>query len=358
VSWRRAGTTTSGRAHVRLPKGHRGHGLTVYSDLAAGRYYELRGGDDGYSLSKGGEDVLAGTTRGDLVLATRTWYRFRIRVEDDRGELRLRARVWPEGRPEPSAWLVDAVDADDPLVSGGIGVVADAEDVRFDDLRVAALVGPESGILGDRDGDGICDASDLCPAAPNPNQGDRDHDGIGDACDACTAPPVSAEICLGDNLGAARDCDGETRLAPGARLAFETPVLPESGRYRLRFEREDEEHEARIALEVDGRPAPPATFADDEDDSRPVVRVLSRGKHRIEVVNDGAPRDRARARAAGRGLRRKAVMPAGFYKRSAASTRRKPASARRNGMALARLVACPSFPSSTSWPPSSPTGRP
>jgi ELWxxDGT repeat protein len=37
--------------------------------------------------------------------------------------------------------------------------------------------------LFDADGDGIEDASDNCPASPNPDQADRDDDGTGDACD-------------------------------------------------------------------------------------------------------------------------------------------------------------------------------
>src|SRR5207244_11762066 len=38
----------------------------------------------------------------------------------------------------------------------------------------------------DADGDGVCDASDNCPADPNPDQQDADGDGVGDACGPCT----------------------------------------------------------------------------------------------------------------------------------------------------------------------------
>lgn len=43
--------------------------------------------------------------------------------------------------------------------------------------------------LPDDDGDGTCDATDNCPAHPNPTQADLDGDALGDACD-----PADAEL--------------------------------------------------------------------------------------------------------------------------------------------------------------------
>jgi hypothetical protein len=48
----------------------------------------------------------------------------------------------------------------------------------------------------DTDTDGIPDASDNCPATPNPDQADADGDGFGDACDSCP-------------LDASNDADGD-----------------------------------------------------------------------------------------------------------------------------------------------------
>ncbi len=39
----------------------------------------------------------------------------------------------------------------------------------------------------DRDNDGVLNAADNCPAAPNPAQEDEDADGVGNACDGCPA---------------------------------------------------------------------------------------------------------------------------------------------------------------------------
>ena len=41
----------------------------------------------------------------------------------------------------------------------------------------------------DADGDGVCDALDVCPGVADPSQLDTDGDGVGDACDNCPSTP-------------------------------------------------------------------------------------------------------------------------------------------------------------------------
>jgi PKD domain/Thrombospondin type 3 repeat len=55
----------------------------------------------------------------------------------------------------------------------------------------------------DTDGDGVPDASDNCPAVPNPDQADADTDGLGNACDANSYAPV-----VGVQAGAANGEEG------------------------------------------------------------------------------------------------------------------------------------------------------
>ena len=45
---------------------------------------------------------------------------------------------------------------------------------------------PADVTLPDGDGDGTCDAHDVCPLVPDPDQLDDDGDGLGNACDPCT----------------------------------------------------------------------------------------------------------------------------------------------------------------------------
>src|SRR5262249_2177360 len=160
---------------------------------------------------------------------------------------------------EPEGWGVDAVDEDHPLRAGGIGVLSHEEGALFDDVRVEALSGAASGISGDRDGDGVCDGTDNCATTPNPDQADRDADGGGDACDDCAAALAhEVEMCLDSGFdprtglsehvvvlegGTAHrsghdqcGADGFYRLPARGALVFDTPSLPETGRYRFEIE--------------------------------------------------------------------------------------------------------------------------
>ncbi len=57
----------------------------------------------------------------------------------------------------------------------------------------------------DADADGLDDAVDNCPMAPNPLQENADGDALGDACDPCPADPTNADA---DGDGACDDGDG------------------------------------------------------------------------------------------------------------------------------------------------------
>jgi len=75
---------------------------------------------------------------------------------------------------------------------------------------------------GDRDGDGLPDASDACPGNADAAQGDTDGDGPGDACDNCADVPNAGQADFdGDDAGDACDC------APADWRLFAAP--PEVG---------------------------------------------------------------------------------------------------------------------------------
>jgi hypothetical protein len=58
-------------------------------------------------------------------------------------------------------------------------------------------------VLPDADEDGFCDAVDVCPQIPDPEQSDLDGDGIGDLCQ-CTAPPPGR--CIAGGGSKRTDC--------------------------------------------------------------------------------------------------------------------------------------------------------
>jgi cysteine-rich repeat protein len=57
--------------------------------------------------------------------------------------------------------------------------------------------------LADADGDGVADATDLCPLVSDPAQGDGDEDGVGDACDR--------QVCGNGVVESDESCDDSNR---------------------------------------------------------------------------------------------------------------------------------------------------
>jgi len=81
-------------------------------------------------------------------------------------------------------------------------------------VRVDSMVGDRlyAYVLFDRDGDGIANNVDNCPAVSNSNQADSDGDGVGDACDNCVLVSNSTQTNSdGDQWGDA--CDNCSSVA-------------------------------------------------------------------------------------------------------------------------------------------------
>ncbi len=95
-----------------------------------------------------------------------------------------------------------------------------------DSYKPSLLIGYEPSAHIDSDGDGIFDATDICPLVADPGQEDAERDGVGDACDVCpTAFDPGQEDADGDGEGdrcgfAAADLDGDGFVAGFDEAAF------------------------------------------------------------------------------------------------------------------------------------------
>jgi hypothetical protein len=268
--------------------------LLAYADVEGGHSYALALARDGgrvhtalLKLEASSAETLAAVETAVAGLARRSngqehprngrksavWYGFRLRVESIPAATLVLARVWPIDEREPDEWHEQLHDRRHPFSAGGIGVAALGDAFAVDDLRVEALAGASSGISGDRDGDGVCDVVDNCPARENPEQVDEDGDGIGDVCDDCVAASRSRPLCLDDGYnrrngrgevvasmsgpvkhvkkGGVCGTSGFYQLGPWSSLVVDLPRS--TGAHRLRFQVRGRLAAGALRVEVEGK---------------------------------------------------------------------------------------------------------
>jgi RHS repeat-associated protein len=87
-------------------------------------------------------DAPGGTVDSAFTPAVDRWYRFLVQADDVDGTTRIRARFWPDGEPEPSAFSIEASDSSSTrLTSGRIALWSAVRgDAFFDDLSAKSPV--------------------------------------------------------------------------------------------------------------------------------------------------------------------------------------------------------------------------
>jgi subtilase family serine protease/flagellar hook assembly protein FlgD/fibronectin type 3 domain-containing protein len=145
-------------------------GVVFYSDATFSSHYRLELGEDCEAarlvkVAAGVVSVLA-LAPAPFELEDDEPVRFRIEVFSDASETVIRVHLTApdDDGDERELWL-DASDGTAPLRAGTVGVYRRGSGARWDDFVVEALPGHESGISGDEDRDGVCDADQTCPAA-------------------------------------------------------------------------------------------------------------------------------------------------------------------------------------------------
>lgn len=150
--------------------------LSQFSDQPGSTYEYLRLRRANYApeartfqLAPPNFDNLVGDIDSGVDPVVDTWYRFRVDVDTTGAQMRIQAKVWEEGQPEPAAYQIDAVDpSGQHPTSGTVGIWSMGGGEKYwDDLHAVsrnALV--------------ACDDLDACT--------------VGDVCSngACEGDPV------------------------------------------------------------------------------------------------------------------------------------------------------------------------
>ncbi len=128
-----------------------GAGVTVHSRYVVGedrmirlrRAEPVRGMPGTFALAAHGTAFTAGAIDTGVEPEPRRWYRLRLRTRVEPGVVRVWARVWPAGEPEPRRWQAWAEDRSRHRVTAGtVGLWSwGGGIVLYRDLRVTAADG-------------------------------------------------------------------------------------------------------------------------------------------------------------------------------------------------------------------------
>lgn len=89
---------------------------------------------DGILELRKGDDAIASVP---CAWKPQSWMRFRLRVSKlSDGKFQMEGKAWPDGSPEPQAWMVTAQDAEGPSAGRAAvwGMPYSGQPIRFDDL--------------------------------------------------------------------------------------------------------------------------------------------------------------------------------------------------------------------------------
>lgn len=134
------------RGRMRLTNANEGAiGVTFYSQFNEGldKYYRLRrsAGAPNFHFSPHGTRLAGDNLDTGISPKENMWYYFKIQIATNSAGVRMRAKVWQDGTPEPRQWQATAFD-DSPsrVQSGTVGVwSAKAGEHQFDDLTVVSV---------------------------------------------------------------------------------------------------------------------------------------------------------------------------------------------------------------------------
>ncbi len=115
-----------------------------------------------------------------------------------------------------------------------VAVLANTSCTDFGELEAESMMdpgysdpeGPPPPACTDTDNDGVCNADDNCPTAPNPDQVDDDGDGTGNACNNCALVRINLLVNPGFDLGELGWVSNVTSIINGLVAGITPDTLP------------------------------------------------------------------------------------------------------------------------------------